>query len=227
MLNLYFALAAIGGYLLGSIPFGLVLTRWAGLGDIREIGSGNIGATNVLRTGRKDLALATLLLDAGKAGIALLLARAVAGSSDYAFEIGLVAGASAFIGHCYPVWLGFKGGKGVATFFGVLFAGVWPLGVLAGITWIGVATMFRYSSLAALVAAAVTPLMGLIAGFSWSEILFTFVLAVLIFWRHRANISRLIAGTEPRIGDKSEAAAAPAAAEAPPTTTESTPSTDT
>lgn len=224
MLTLFIALAAVGGYLLGSIPFGLVLTRWAGLGDIREIGSGNIGATNVLRTGRKDLALATLLLDAGKAGIALLLARAVAGGTDYAFEIGLVAGAAAFIGHCYPVWLGFKGGKGVATFFGVLFAGVWPLGVLAGVTWIGVATMFRYSSLAALVAAAVTPIMGLIAGFSWAEIVFTLVLAALIFWRHRANIARLMAGTEPRIGAKSAATAAPveaAPAAEPSSTTES------
>lgn len=204
---LFVILAAVGGYLLGSIPFGMVLTRWAGVGDIREIGSGNIGATNVLRTGRWDLALATLLLDAGKAGIALLLARALASETDYSVEIGLIAGAAAFLGHCYPVWLGFKGGKGVATFFGVLFAGVWPLGVLAGVTWIGVATMFRYSSLAALVAAAITPVMGLVAGFSWAEILFTFVLAVLIFWRHRGNIQRLIAGTEPRIGDKKEQAA--------------------
>lgn len=208
MLWLFITVAAVGGYLLGSIPFGLLLTRWAGLGDIRDIGSGNIGATNVLRTGRKDIALATLLLDAGKAGIALLLARAISSGSAYSFEIGLVAGAAAFIGHCYPVWLGFKGGKGVATFFGVLFAGVWPLGVMAGVTWIGVATMFRFSSLAALAAAAITPVMGLIAGFSWAEILFTAVLAALIFWRHRANIRRLLSGTEPRIGDKKNAEAA-------------------
>lgn len=229
MLAFYFILAAVGGYLLGSIPFGLVLTRWAGLGDIRDIGSGNIGATNVLRTGRKDLALATLILDAAKAGVALLIARAFGGATDYGIEIGLVAGAAAFLGHCYPVWLGFKGGKGVATFFGVLFAGVWPLGVLAGVTWIGVATMFRYSSLAALCAAAITPIMGLIAGFSWSEILFTFVLAVLIFWRHAANIQRLRAGTEPRIGEKKEEAAsapeqsepAPASANEPPSPAES------
>jgi len=210
-----FILAALGGYLLGSIPFGLVLTRAAGLGDIRDIGSGNIGATNVLRTGRKDLALATLVLDAGKAGIALLIARWLAGDMPQRTEIELLAGAAAFVGHCYPVWLGFKGGKGVATFFGVLFAGIWPLGVLAGITWLAIATMFRYSSLAALCAVAITPMAGLIAGFSWSQIIFTLALAILIFWRHRANIARLRAGTEPRIGakknDAAEEEAAPAA----------------
>jgi glycerol-3-phosphate acyltransferase PlsY len=210
VLVFYFILAAVGGYLLGSIPFGLVITRAAGLGDIREIGSGNIGATNVLRTGRKDLALATLLLDAGKAGLALLLARVIAGDSPLQIEFGLVAGAAAFVGHCYPVWLGFRGGKGVATFFGVLFAGVWPLGLMAAITWLGVATIFRYSSLAALCAAAVTPLLGLVAGFSWSEVLFTLTLAMLIFWRHRSNITRLRARTEPQIGGaKAERAPAP------------------
>lgn len=217
MLPLYFILAAVGGYLLGSIPFGLVITKAAGLGDIREIGSGNIGATNVLRTGRKDLALATLLLDAGKAGIALLLARALAGDNNpYQIEIGLTAGAAAFISHCFPVWLQFKGGKGVATFFGVLFAGVWPLGVISGITWLAVATMFRMSSLAALCAAAVAPIAALVAGFSWPEIIFSAAIAVLIFWRHSANIQRIIAGTEPRIGDKKSAAAggAPASATA-------------
>lgn len=209
MLVLAYILAAVSGYLLGSIPFGLVLTRAAGLGDIRDIGSGNIGATNVLRTGRKDLALATLLLDAGKAGIALLLVRAIAGHENpHQVELGLVAGAAAFLGHCFPVWLKFKGGKGVATFFGVLFAGIWPLGLVAGVTWIAVATMFRYSSLAALAAAAVTPLMALVAQFSWPEILFTVVLAALIFWRHSANIARLRAGTEPRIGDKKKDEAA-------------------
>ena len=205
MLPLYFIIAAVGGYLLGSVPFGLVITKAAGLGDIRSIGSGNIGATNVLRTGRKDLALATLLLDAGKAGIALILARWIASSTDYAIEIGLIAGAAAFIGHCFPVWLGFKGGKGVATFFGVLFAGIWPIGFIAGVTWLAIATIFRYSSLAALCAAAVAPLAALIAQFSWSEVIFTFVLAILIFWRHSANIARLRAGTEPRIGDKKDA----------------------
>ena len=200
MTALPFILAALGGYLLGSIPFGLVITRAAGLGDVRNIGSGNIGATNVLRTGRKDLALATLLLDAGKAGIALLLARWLSGDIPQRTEIELLAGGAAFVGHCYPVWLGFKGGKGVATFFGVLFAGIWPLGVLAGVTWLAAATIFRYSSLAALSAAAITPLAALIGGFSTAQIGFALALAVLIFWRHRANIARLRAGTEPRIG---------------------------
>jgi len=215
VLVLIFILAAAGGYLLGSIPFGLVITRLSGLGDIRNIGSGNIGATNVLRTGRKDLALATLLLDAGKAAIALLLAREIAdmagSSAELQRQVGLVAGAAAFIGHCFPVWLGFKGGKGVATFFGVLFAGVWPLGVIAGVTWLAVATIFRYSSLAALCAAAIAPIAAFVAGFSWSETAFAALLAVLIFWRHSANIARLRAGTEPRIGDKKNAA--PSAAE--------------
>jgi glycerol-3-phosphate acyltransferase PlsY len=215
VLPLYFILAAIGGYLFGSVPFGLVITKAAGLGDIRAIGSGNIGATNVLRTGRKDLALATLVLDAGKAAIALLLARWLARDVPQQTEIELTAGAFAFIGHCYPVWLGFKGGKGVATFFGVLFAGVWPLGVLAGVTWLAVATMFRYSSLAALSAAAIAPVGALVAGFSWSQIIFALVLAAMIFWRHSANIARLRAGTEPRIGAKKEDAIAADAAPAP------------
>jgi acyl phosphate:glycerol-3-phosphate acyltransferase len=200
-----FILAAIGGYLLGSIPFGLVLTRVAGLGDIRDIGSGNIGATNVLRTGRKDIALATLLLDAAKAGVALLLARAIWANSPLQIEIGLIAGGAAFLGHCFPVWLNFKGGKGVATFFGVLLAGAWPLAAISGVTWLAVFTIFRYSSLAALCAAAIAPLAAWIAGFSWSEIIFTLALAVLIFVRHAPNIARLRAGTEPRFGDKNEA----------------------
>lgn len=221
MLVFAFILAAAGGYLLGSIPFGLVLTKAAGLGDIRDVGSGNIGATNVLRTGRKDIALATLLLDAGKAAIALLLARALAGvagiNDEPQMQIGLVAGGAAFIGHCFPVWLQFKGGKGVATFFGVLFAGIWPLGIVAGITWLATATIFRYSSLAALCAAAIAPIMSLIAGYQWWETLFAFVLAALIFWRHAANIARLRAGTEPKIGaKKEEEAAAPVVAEATP-----------
>lgn len=226
MLPLYLILAAAGGYLLGSIPFGLVITRAAGLGDIRDIGSGNIGATNVLRTGRKDLALATLLLDAGKAAAALLLARAAADfaglTADAQRELGLVAGAAAFLGHCFPIWLGFKGGKGVATFFGVLLAGIWPLGVIAGFTWLAVATIFRYSSLAALCAAAIAPVAAVVAQFNWSEIIFSLVLAILIFWRHGANIGRLRAGAEPRIGDKKDAGAAPAVAPAP---AESTPET--
>jgi glycerol-3-phosphate acyltransferase PlsY len=203
-----FVLAAVGGYLLGSIPFGLVLTRMAGLGDIRQVGSGNIGATNVLRTGRKDIALATLVLDAGKAAAALLIAREL-GPERFAVDMGLVAGGAAFIGHCFPVWLGFKGGKGVATFFGLLLAGVWPIGLLAGVTWIAVATMFRYSSLAALCAAAIAPIAALVGQFNWSEIVFTSLLAALIFWRHSANIARLRHGTEPRIGDKPASASEP------------------
>ncbi|MGE3142907.1 MAG: glycerol-3-phosphate 1-O-acyltransferase PlsY [Hyphomonadaceae bacterium] len=187
--------AAVGGYLLGSIPFGLLLSRWAGLGDIRKVGSGNIGATNVLRTGRRDIALATLLLDAAKAGVALAIARALWGETA-----GLIAGAAAFVGHCFPVWLGFKGGKGVATFFGVLFAGLWPIGLLAGATWLAVAGLFRYSSLAALSAAAIAPLAAWIGGFDGASILFCAALALLIFLRHHANIRRLLAGDEPRIG---------------------------
>ncbi|MET0183301.1 MAG: glycerol-3-phosphate 1-O-acyltransferase PlsY [Caulobacterales bacterium] len=210
-----FALAALGGYLLGSIPFGLLLTRLAGLGDIRAIGSGNIGATNVLRTGRKDIAIATLLLDAGKAAAALIIARALWG-----FDAGLIAGAAAFIGHCFPIWLGFKGGKGVATFFGVLLAGIWPIGLLAGVTWLAVAGIFRMSSLAALCAALVAPLAALIAGEEMSVIVFCAVLTVLIFFRHRANIERLLAGTEPKIGaKKSDELIEPAPAEPPPETT--------
>lgn len=223
MLPLYFILAAVGGYLLGSIPFGLVLTRAAGLGDIRNIGSGNIGATNVLRTGRKDIALATLVLDAGKAGIALFLARLIIGNdTPYQIELGLVAGFAAFIGHCYPVWLQFKGGKGVATYFGLLLVGMPPLGVVIGITWLAVAMMFRISSLAALVSVTLAPILALVGGYSTAEIVCLVALAALIFWRHSANIARLRAGTEPRMGEKktnegepalATAAAAPVATE--------------
>jgi len=205
VLALPFVLAALGGYLLGSIPFGLVIVRAAGLGDIRAMGSGNIGATNVLRTGRKDLALATLVLDAGKAAIALMIARWLAGGSSNEIEIGLTAGACAFIGHCYPVWLGFKGGKGVATYFGLLLFGMPPLGVVVAVIWLAMALMFRYSSLASLTAAAVAPLLALIGGYSGSETAFLVVLAILIVWTHRANIARLRAGIEPKIGEKKEA----------------------
>src|SRR5690349_25008871 len=205
-----YVLAAFGGYLLGSIPFGLVLTRAAGLGDIRQIGSGNIGATNVLRTGRKDLALATLLLDAGKAAIALEIARWLAGGSPYEIEIGLVAGGFAFLGHCYPVWLGFKGGKGVATYFGLLLFGMPPLGVVVGVVWLAVALMFRMSSLASLVSAAVAPVLAMVGGYSISETGFLVVLALLIVWTHRTNIARLRAGVEPKIGErKGESPASP------------------
>ena len=207
MLTLYFILAAGGGYLLGSIPFGLVLTKAAGLGDIRSIGSGNIGATNVLRTGRKDIALTTLVLDAGKAGIALFLARLIVGTdAPFQIELGLVAGFAAFIGHCYPVWLQFKGGKGVATYFGLLLVGMPPLGVVIGITWLAVAMMFRISSLAALASVTLAPILAFVGGYSTAEIICLVALAALIFWRHAANIARLRAGTEPRMGQKKEVA---------------------
>lgn len=196
------ALAAIGGYLLGSIPFGVLLTRLGGAGDVRQIGSGNIGATNVLRTGRKDLALATLLLDAGKGAAALLLARWLLGSE----LAGCIAGGAAFLGHLFPVWLKFKGGKGVATFFGLLIAAHWPLGLMAGATWLIVAFALRYSSLAALIAAAAAPVLSLLplpaAGLPTSGAITLLALftAVLIYIRHHENIGRLLKGAEPRIG---------------------------
>jgi len=188
--------AAAGGYLLGSIPFGLALTRMAGLGDIRAIGSGNIGATNVLRTGRKDLALATLVLDSGKAGFAVLLFGWLISS-----EAGLVAGAAAFFGHCFPVWLKFNGGKGVATFLGAVLAAAWPVGVLVCLTWLGMALLMRISSLAALTCAAAAPLLSLAFGRP-DVALMTVFLAVILFWRHRENITRLLKGKEPAIGAK-------------------------
>ena len=179
----------------------------AGLGDIRAIGSGNIGATNVLRTGRKDLALATLLLDAGKAAIALLIARWLTSNATNEIEIGLTAGASAFLGHCYPVWLKFKGGKGVATYFGLLLFGMPPLGIVVGVVWLAMALMFRFSSLASLVAATSAPFLALVGGYSASEVGFLIALALLILWTHRTNIERLRAGKEPKIGEKKETSA--------------------
>jgi glycerol-3-phosphate acyltransferase PlsY len=203
LLNYEFAAAIIGGYLLGSIPFGLLLTHWAGLGDIRKIGSGNIGATNVLRTGRKDIALATLLLDAGKAAAAVLIVRALFGP-----EPALVAGGAAFVGHCWPVWLKFKGGKGVAAFFGALFAGLPLVGVGVGLIWLIVAFVFRFSSLAALCAALAAPALAFALHRGWWGVGFCALLAALIIWRHQANLTRLMKGEEPRIGgDKSGAAA--------------------
>ena len=192
-------MAALGGYLVGSIPFGVLLTRAAGAGDVRNIGSGNIGATNVLRTGRKDLALATLLLDAGKGAAALLIARAVTDSDAVA----------AFLGHLYPVWLGFKGGKGVATFFGLMLAAAWPLGLVAAAVWLLTAAVFRVSSLSALIATLVTPVLALmpIAALNLPTSNSVFLLALaamtLIWLRHFDNIIRLIKGKEPRIGAKS------------------------
>ncbi|EKY29237.1 acyl-phosphate glycerol 3-phosphate acyltransferase [Brevundimonas diminuta 470-4] len=197
-------LVAIGGYLLGSIPFGVVLTRAAGAGDVRNIGSGNIGATNVLRTGRKDLAIATLILDAGKGAVALLIARHLLGSD----AAGAIAGGAAFLGHLFPVWLGFKGGKGVATFFGLILAACWPLGLLAATTWLIMAFALRYSSLSALVAAALTPLYALLPlpalGLPAPQPVFIMAVftAVLIFIRHHENIGRLLKGAEPKIGAK-------------------------
>ena len=204
------ALMAVGGYLLGSIPFGVILTRLGGAGDVRSIGSGNIGATNVLRTGRKDLAIATLLLDAGKGAAALLLAKALMGGASPNAEIaGAVAGGAAFLGHLFPVWLKFKGGKGVATFFGLMLAAWWPLGLVAAAMWLLTAVLLRMSSLAALVASAATPLVALmpIAALKLPAPLPIVVLAaftaVLIWVRHHENIARLLKGVEPRIGAKS------------------------
>ncbi len=204
------ALMAVGGYLLGSIPFGVILTRLGGAGDVRSIGSGNIGATNVLRTGRKDLAIATLLLDAGKGAAALLLAKALMGGASPNAEIaGAVAGGAAFLGHLFPVWLKFKGGKGVATFFGLMLAAWWPLGLVAAVIWLLTAALLRMSSLAALVASAATPLVGLMPlavlklPAPQPIIALSVFTAVLIWVRHHENIARLLKGVEPRIGAKS------------------------
>jgi glycerol-3-phosphate acyltransferase PlsY len=198
------ALCVLGGYLLGSIPFGVIVTRLGGAGDVRKIGSGNIGATNVLRTGRRDLAAITLLGDGGKGAGAVLLAGWLTGSA----EMAALAGGAAFLGHLFSVWLGFKGGKGVATFFGTMIAIAWPAGLLAGATWIAVAAIFRRSSLAALAAAALAPLYVFLTGQTpEAKLWLSLFMAVLIFIRHHENIRRLLKGEEPRIG---------AAATAPP-----------
>ena len=188
--------ALIGGYLLGSIPFGLLIARATGQGDIRKIGSGNIGATNVLRTGRKDIAFITLLLDAGKAGIAALLFNHFFGA-----PIGFFAGAAALIGHCFPIWLKFKGGKGVATFFGALLATAWPIGLIAGAIWLACAFITRISSLSALAAAGSAPLIALIMGYPHVAMMAA-VMAIIIYVRHAENIGRILQGTESRIGQK-------------------------
>lgn len=196
----WYIAAILVGYVLGSIPFGLLITRVAGLGDIREIGSGNIGATNVLRTGRKDLAFGTLLLDSFKAGLAVLLMTSVSGDRN----VGLIAGAFAFLGHCYPVWLGFKGGKGVATYAGLLaFASPLALAVGAPI-WLGLFALTRISSFAALTAAAVVPGGAYLLGETKFAAFTLLALSVLVFWTHRENIKRLLAGTEPKFGSKSK-----------------------
>ncbi len=184
------------GYLLGAIPFGLVITKAAGLGDIRTIGSGNIGATNVLRTGRKELALATLLLDGGKGAIAVGIAYAMNWRPE-------IAGAAAFFGHCYPVWLKFNGGKGVATFMGTLFALSLPAGLIAAGTWLISAFLTKYSSLSALIAAAAAPLVFYTMGKPTYGAA-ALVMTILIFIRHKENIKRLINHTEPKIGANKE-----------------------
>ncbi|MGE5501284.1 MAG: glycerol-3-phosphate 1-O-acyltransferase PlsY [Ignavibacteriales bacterium] len=195
------ALAAIGGYLLGSIPFGMIATRLGGAGDIRQVGSGNIGATNVLRTGRKDLALITLLGDAGKGVVAVLVARYVTHNAS----VEALAGGAAFLGHLFPIWLKFKGGKGVATFYGVLLAAGWPVGLLAGAAWILMAAIFRISSLAALTAAVLAPVFALLTHQPQPIVWLTVFMAALIYIRHRENIGRLLKGQEPRIGAKKPA----------------------
>lgn len=187
--------AALLGYLLGSIPFGLLLARFGGAGDIRDIGSGNIGATNVLRTGRKGLAAATLILDLLKGTAAVLLVRQLVPGCEY------IAAGAAFFGHLYPVWLGFKGGKGVATYAGILFGLNWLLGLIYGAVWIGSLLLFRISSLGGLVAAAVVPIAAFGLGLEQLVILLV-ACSLIVFWKHRENIQRLMVGTEPRIGQK-------------------------
>jgi glycerol-3-phosphate acyltransferase PlsY len=185
------------GYLLGSVPFGVLITRAMNLGDLRSIGSGNIGATNVLRTGNKGAAAATLILDGGKGAAAVLLAKAFGGD----IWVMQAAGLAAFVGHCFPVWLKFKGGKGVATFLGLMLALAWPVGLLCCATWATAVAVMRISSVGALTASASALLWMLVTG--RPELLASgVVLVALVFWRHAANLDRLRTGTEPRIGQK-------------------------
>ncbi len=184
------------GYLLGSIPFGMVVTRLFGLGNLREIGSGNIGTTNVLRTGSKPAAVATLFLDGGKGAVAVLIARCIAGN-----DAAQIAGLMAFIGHCYPIWLRFKGGKGVATFLGLMLALAWPVGIACCLTWLVTALVSRISSMSALFAASSSTIWMVVLGYG-DIFLLGIVMTLLIFWRHRENITRIKAGTEPKIGKK-------------------------
>ena len=189
-------LAAITGYFLGSIPFGLILTRMAGLGDIRNIGSGNIGATNVLRTGRKMLAFWTLLLDGGKGALAFILGQI------YAPELAFSAAFFAFLGHLFPVWLTFKGGKGVATFLGIMLAISWKVGLLALVIWVLIAFVFRFLSLASLSTALICPILCWIL-ISFNAAIWTGAMVILVVLRHHGNIKRLLQGTESKIGQKS------------------------
>jgi glycerol-3-phosphate acyltransferase PlsY len=200
------AAAILGGYLLGSVPFGVIVMRLAGAGDPRALGSGNIGATNVLRSGRRDLAALTVLGDGGKGAVAVLIAWLATrhGTKDAQALLTAVAGGCAFLGHLFPVWLKFKGGKGVATFFGTLLAAAWPVGLLAGATWILVALVFRLSSLAALVAAVLAPIYVLVTDRPYPIAAMALFMAVLIFIRHQENIRRLLKGDEPRIGGKKD-----------------------
>ena len=198
----YLAMALFGGYLLGSIPFGLLLTKLAGLDDIRKIGSGNIGTTNVLRTGRKDLAALTLLLDGGKGAAAVLLAR------EWGPDMMLMAGYGAVLGHFFPVWLKFRGGKGVATTLGVHLAMAWPVGALACLTWIAVAALFRYSSLAALISLAAAPVFAWFITSDLQMVQFAAILAVAVWLKHYQNIGRLLRGKESKIGSKGKSGSA-------------------
>ena len=200
LVSLNALLALVLGYLLGSIPFGVILTRIAGFGDIRAIGSGNIGATNVLRTGNKALAAATLLGDGLKGTVAVLVAGAWLGSQDIS-TAPLVAGFGAFVGHVFPVWLGFRGGKGVATYLGVLLGLAWPVAIGFAIVWLAMAAIFRISSLAALTATLLTPIALFLTGRHAAALLFV-LLTALAWMRHAGNIRRLLAGTESRIGGK-------------------------
>ncbi|KAE9632619.1 glycerol-3-phosphate 1-O-acyltransferase PlsY [Parasedimentitalea maritima] len=187
---------AVIGYGLGSIPFGLLLTRVMGLGNLRDIGSGNIGTTNVLRTGSKKAAALTLLLDGGKGAVAVLIARTFAGD-----DAAQLAGLMAFVGHCFPVWLGFKGGKGVATFLGLMLALAWPVGIACCATWLATAAASRISSMGALGAALSAPVWAVLLGYADAALLAA-ALATIVVWRHSANITRIRAGTEPKIGQK-------------------------
>jgi glycerol-3-phosphate acyltransferase PlsY len=202
--SIQIAVAVVGGYLLGSIPFGVIATKLGRAPDVRSIGSGNIGATNVLRTGRKDLALITLLGDGGKGALAVLLAWLATRNSTLAAQSTLtaLAAGAAFLGHLFPVWLGFKGGKGVATFFGTLLAAAWPVGLLAGATWILMALLFRISSLAALTAVALAPVYVFVVGRPMPIAYLALFMAILVYVRHAQNIRRLLRGEEPRIGGK-------------------------
>lgn len=195
-----FLLAAVG-YLLGSVPFGVILTRLFGAGDLRQIGSGNIGATNVLRTGRKGLAAATLILDGAKGAVAVLLARHFAPGMGQ--DGAMIAGAAAMIGHCYPVWLNFRGGKGVATLLGLALALAWPIGLIFALVWLGTVVLLRISSLGGMLGAISAPIAALVLGYPVYAVGLA-GLAVIVLWRHRENIARLRAGTEPRIGGKKE-----------------------